>query len=90
MTSKAKTLAAAAICVALLATLILSPHRPRGAVRLRRTAGRRLASGNLPARHQPRTPRDTQSIVAKFTEPNGITRDVTAQCKFDLANPSPR
>ncbi len=87
MTPKTKTLTAAAICVALLATLLLSSIGQAEQT----SAQRPLAAAGLeifPPDINLETSRDTQSIVAKFTESNGVTRDVTAQCKFELANPA--
>jgi hypothetical protein len=34
------------------------------------------------------TARDSQAVVAKFTRPDGITVDVTAQAQFALSNPA--
>lgn len=42
----------------------------------------------FPANVSLETARDAQSIVARFTEPTGITRDVTAQCKITFDNPA--
>src|SRR5258706_483018 len=85
MNAKTKTLTAAAICLALLATLILSSvgqAEQASAPKAQPTAGLEV----FPPDINLETSRDTQSIVAKFTEPGGVTRDVTAQCKFELAN----
>ena len=34
------------------------------------------------------TARDRQSFVVQLTQPDGITRDVTPQAKFTVANPA--
>ena len=87
MNAKTKTLTAAAICVALLATLILSSvgaADPSAAPKPQPAIGLEI----FPPDINLETARDTQSIVAKFTEPGGVTLDVTAQCKFELTNPA--
>jgi hypothetical protein len=87
MNPKAKTLTAAAICLALLATLVISSigqAEQASAPKSPAAAGLEI----FPPDINLETSRDTQTIVAKFTEPGGVTRDVTAQCKFELANPA--
>jgi hypothetical protein len=87
MTPRIKTLTAATMCLALLATLVLSSigQAEQAAVPTPKpAAGLEI----FPPDINLETARDTQSIVAKFTEPGGVTRDVTAQCKFELANPA--
>ncbi|MDB5321289.1 MAG: hypothetical protein JWN40_2920, partial [Phycisphaerales bacterium] len=89
MNARTKTLTAVAMCLALLGILVLSSvgdaeqsaPAPQGA---------QTASGLaiFPPDINLETARDTQSIVAKFTQPDGVTRDVTGQCKFELANPA--
>src|SRR4051812_42123027 len=87
MNAKIKTLTAGAICIAMLATLIIvsvGQAEPSAAPKPAPTTGLQV----FPPDINLETSRDTQSIVAKFTEPGGITRDVTSQCKFELANPA--
>lgn len=88
MTPKTKTLAATAISFALLATLILCSigQAEQSAAPAPQAAASPLEI--FPPDINLETARDTQSIVAKFTQADGVTRDVTAQCKFQLANPA--
>src|SRR4051794_27574553 len=92
MNFRNKTWTAAAICMALLGILVMcsvgsaeqsapAPATPSGA---QVTPGLAI----FPPDINLESARDTQSIVAKYTQPDGVTRDVTAQCKFELANPA--
>jgi hypothetical protein len=88
MKTRALNFTAAATCFALLGVLIVaslgaaeSTPAPKGA---QIVAGLEV----FPPDINLESARDTQAIVAKFTEPDGVTRDVTAQCKFELANPA--
>ncbi len=87
-----KTWMAAAMCLALLGTLVIcsiGEAEPTNAAKTPAAATATPASGLevFPADINLETSRDLQSVVAKFTEPGGVTRDVTAQCKFEFANP---
>jgi hypothetical protein len=87
MNAMVKTYTAAATCLALLTVLVVasiggaepSPDANKGA---QVVAGLEV----FPPDINLETSRDAQSIVAKFTQPDGVTRDVTSQCRFELAN----
>src|SRR5438552_18630291 len=87
MNARIKTLTAAAICLALLGILIIASV---GEAEQSTAPSAQPAAGLeiFPADINLETARDTQSIVAKFTQPDGVTRDVTSQCKFEFANPT--
>ncbi|HEY7115100.1 MAG TPA: DUF1549 domain-containing protein [Tepidisphaeraceae bacterium] len=89
MNAKTKVITAAATCMALLATLLfcrlgVAESQPAPAVSAQAAPGLEV----FPPDINLNTAADVQSVVAKFTLPNGVTRDVTAQCKFELANPA--
>jgi hypothetical protein len=89
MNAKTRTLTAAATCIGLLAILVWSSigaaeSSSAPAANAQTVAGLEI----FPPDINLETSRDSQAIVAKFTQPNGVTRDVTAQCKFELANPT--
>ena len=96
MKRKPQTFTAAALCTSLLTVLVLSTVN--GADQPRAAAAPAAKAAPAPdARvdvglhvHPPdvhlATSRDTQGIVVTYTEPSGITRDVTAQSKFTFTN----
>src|SRR5882724_10456621 len=94
MNIRNKTWTAAAIGVALLGILAMcsvgSAEQSAPAPVSPSPAGAQITPGLevFPNDINLETARDTQSIVAKFTQPDGVTRDVTAQCKFEFANPA--
>jgi hypothetical protein len=87
-----KTYTPPAACLALLTILVMSSiggaesTPPAGAA----ASGAPNATGLeiFPPDINLETSRDVQSIVAKFTQPDGVTRDVTGQAKYQLANPA--
>lgn len=87
-----KTWTAAAICLALLGILVMcsvgSAEQSAPAQAPATPSGAQVTPGLaiFPPDVNLETARDTQSIVAKYTQPDGVTRDVTAQCRFELAN----
>jgi len=94
MNVRTKTLTAAAMCVALLGILVMSSvgdaGQPSPATPPSAADGAKVTPGLqvFPPDINLDTARDSQAIVAKYTQPDGVTRDVTAQCKFELANPA--
>src|SRR5258708_2384963 len=87
MNVRIKTLTAPAICLALLGILVIASI---GEAEQSATPSAQATAGLevFPSDINLETARDMQSIVAKFTQPDGVTRDVTAQCKFEFANPA--
>jgi hypothetical protein len=96
MNRTSKTWTAAAVCVALLTVLVMTSvgeadQSPKPAANTTGAPDKAVIEVGLavfPPDVNLETSRDKQSIVARFTEPSGITRDVTAQCKFTFANPA--
>src|SRR4051812_49169989 len=91
MSANNRITAAAAMFVALLGILLCASAgqadqsaAPAAAATPQPAAGLEV----FPADVNLETARDAQSLVAKFTQPDGVTRDVTGQCTFEFANPA--
>jgi hypothetical protein len=88
-----KLLTTAAISFALLGVLVLCSagvaETPKPAAAAN-ADGAQIITGLevYPPNINLETALDAQSLVAKFTQPDGVTRDVTAQCQFTFANPA--
>jgi hypothetical protein len=91
MNVRQRLLTAAATCVALFGLLVMASVGVADQTTPAPAASAPHPAAGLevfPPDINLETARDAQQIVAKFTQPDGVTRDVTAQARFELANPA--
>jgi hypothetical protein len=94
MNSKIQTFTASALCFALTGILVFASvgggaEQPAGkALAAKADVAPVVGLEVFPPDVNLETSRDSQAIVAKFTRPDGVTLDVTAKAKFELANPT--